>query len=1251
MVKNVFTGREKELNTLKSLLSEANNGKGKVVLIQGDPGSGKSALVKKFISDIENDKNYLISETECVDKEGINAYLPFKEILIEINAASVSENSKESKNEKITKLKSFISEAGTHWIGLIPVVGGFAQAGIETYKTYKEQYGKKEIESVKGEIDIQQSFEKEFRRLAQNKTIVIFIDDLQWTDNSSINLLFALCRSIRKNPFKILLIGTYRENDIKIGRNKISESGENTIVRHPLADILNELKNYTKEDLDSPQNKNWFHEFTVNPFTDKEIQTLVNYKFPKNKFSSDFYDKLKSITQGHPLFVVEILNNLVHKQIIFRDNQDFYNVKTIELSQLPTSINGIITERIERLDKELRKIIAYASIDGEDVTVQILEKLLKIDELDLLDQIEELSKKHGLLEETEPLRIKDKILDLYHFTHTLVHKYVYENLDASRRRALHRRLAEVLKEIYGEDLSKYKEIKQRYDLHNQIGQGLIDGITMKIVDVNHIKQTEENETNTAQTLIEVIKSELDAAKTNFEQFAIQESINHADKALAFILQSATNSEVNLLKFEVLQLKTDVLHWKGNYQKAFENAEKFLKTAFELNISEKTALAYSSLAKCLESLGNYENAIINYNNSLEINKIQNQLAYADNLNSLGYVKVRFGKYTEAVQNFETALQIFEKENVETKIGESVMNIGYSYRMYGDYDKAIKYYGKALLIFERLNIKRKISDCYNNIGLCLNWKGEYEKAITFFRKSLEIDNEINDIVNKANHLNNIGLAKENLGDFEEAIKYYMQTLEIDESLGDKVKIAISYSNIGGCYTREGNSFAKAQNYLERALNIYEELKDKVNIAYSYQNIGENYRMQNDVENAFEYFEKSLKINEEIGDIKAIVGDYINIANIYTQKGDYDKAIEYYNRTTQHFIEIGDKVNLAIIYNNLSESYRMIDDYNKSKSYIFKSIEISKNVNDKLALKRNYQILGSIYEDLNNLSDALKTYTDALKISEELNLSNDIADYHNKLGIIYEKTGDNDKAITEYETAAKLNAQFGNFESLITNYNNIASLLLDSEKPKEALKYYLKSLEVAQNYNLIILIADTYNNIGYTYYKGGDVKKAIEYYEKAVKEYSDLNDNDGLKRNYSNISLCYEDLDQLDKAIEYQRLNADVLLIVGDNELLADAYYNLGILNYKIEDNEQALEYYYDAYDLYKADENDLGIANTLFNIAIIQKFRNEYQEAIKNLNIAKSIYKKNGIETESVEKQINDINNMLNKKDDKGPRNTK
>lgn len=1248
MQKNIFIGREKELLQLKTWLSEADKGLGRVALINGYPGSGKSTLIKKFLLDFENNEKYLIADSECTDKEGINAYLPFKEILAKITAETVNEKSKLDKKQKNELLKNFIFQAGSSWVNLIPVIGNIAAAGIETFKSYREVYKNQPQQQIQGEVEIQQIFEKEFRKVADKKTLILFIDDLQWADNSSLNLLFTLCRSIRKNPFKVLLIGTFRPNDLNIGRNKISEYGQNIIVRHPLVDKINELRNYTKTDIGAINNEKWFYELEILPFSSSEVQTFIGFKFPKNTFDKSFSDKIYKLTQGHPLFVNEILQNLVERNLIFADNSGNYTAKDIDLKQLPTSINGVISERIERLDKELQKIISYASIDGTEVTVNILEKLLKIDELDLLDFLEQLNKKHGLLAELEPKKINDQLIELYNFTNTLVHKYIYESIDASRRRALHRKIAEILKETYGEAISTNEDLKKRFDLHTQIGQGLIDGITLKLNDLKQENlQNESNNLEQQNSIIDAIKTVILTAKDNFEQYAMQECIDNADKALAFILNAGNSNEVLLLNFEALKLKISAFNWKGLYQEALVYSVKLLQIAQNVNNNEYIASAFATIAKCLENTGNYEKSIEFYSKAMEINKNLNEIQYAENLNDLGSVLVRYGKYDLAINNFEIAKKVFEKNKNDEKLAESIMNIGYAYRMFGDYDKAISFYNISLTFFSKLNIKRKIADCYNNVGLCFNWKGEYKKAISFFEKSLQIDSEINDVVNKANHLSNIGLAKESLGDYQGAIEYFKKALEIDTNLNDKVKIPLSYSNIGDCFTRQGNDFDKALEFHNKALEIYKELNDEVNIAYCYQNIGEVYRLTYNTDKSFEFFNNALEIDLKIGDIKAIAYDYVNISNILMQKEEYEKSLDYLYKAIEHFEKINDRISMAVIYNNLASSYYMLKNYEKSFTYINKAIQINKSVNDKIELKRNYIILGNLYEDQEEYDQAISVFQKALKLSQELNYTIDSADIYNRIGVIYDTIENYKQAIEFYQKASELNAQTNDFESEIKNKTNIANIYIELKQYEDALNFFDQCRDIASENDMLPQLADSLIDVGFVYDLMQKNDSALNFFQIAAELYIRLKSYTNMKVAYDNMTVVYQRLGQFAKGIEFQNKIVEIYENAGLQEELADTFLFIGTLNYNLDYGDEALKYFEKSLYLYKSSDNNSGMADCYYNKGLVYKYNNDNKKALENFKLCRDFLNNLGEDTTEADEQIEQLETKLksnSKKDD-------
>jgi len=159
MEENIFIGRNDELIQLQDAYAETMAEKGKLILIEGAAGVGKTGLAREFIRRVEDDPDVICGISECNDKENLNAYAPFKDILLELNAQSGEKRGKSNKDEKLKKLKQFVSEAGTGWIGLIPLVGGFASTGIDTYKAYKNTYKSKPETDIGNENDIYRIFE------------------------------------------------------------------------------------------------------------------------------------------------------------------------------------------------------------------------------------------------------------------------------------------------------------------------------------------------------------------------------------------------------------------------------------------------------------------------------------------------------------------------------------------------------------------------------------------------------------------------------------------------------------------------------------------------------------------------------------------------------------------------------------------------------------------------------------------------------------------------------------------------------------------------------------------------------------------------------------------------------------------------------------------------------------------------------------------------------------------------------------
>ena len=614
-MEKVFIKRTKELKEIRKVYNDIEyvSKNGKLILIEGNAGIGKSALIREFLKDFESSSKVIVADTECNDKENLNPYAPFKDILIKLNAEAIDKKEEDgSSNESVTeeelmvkkkerrkKLKGFISEAGSSWIGLIPFVGGFATAGIDTYKAYKKTFENQIPDNeLKSEVDVYKIFETEFRRLAENKTLIIFIDDLQWADASSLNLLFALSKSIRADPFKIMLIATYRPDEVKIGRLKTTEHGDVVTIRHPFADKLNELRNYTKKESHISENDNWLLEIELHEFKFEELIVLINNSFPNNVFNDDFYRDIFKLTNGQPLFLIETLDLLSRDNNILKNESGRYELNEFDLKELPVSVNAVLNEKIERLDENLKKILAYASISGEKFIIQEFDKILKIDEFELFDFLEILNRKYDLLTEEDGITLNGEFLDSYRFSQTLVHRVIYDSMDKSRRRLLHKHIAATIKSIYGDQLESNPKLKSKYNQHMQIARGLIDGKTLLISKIE-AKSGQDNEIY--ETLLEAAANEIKKAEESAKQWADIETLAFAEKALAFLSQIyQKNEETEKLRFEAYYFKWHAYYKSdlGHFPKICDDLAEVADFFENLDIpssgeyQSRTAMAYT-----------------------------------------------------------------------------------------------------------------------------------------------------------------------------------------------------------------------------------------------------------------------------------------------------------------------------------------------------------------------------------------------------------------------------------------------------------------------------------------------------------------------------------------------------------------------------------------------------------------------------------------------------------------------------------
>ena len=232
MEEQVFVGRERELEELNGYLDRALAGHGQVCFVTGQAGTGKTALIHRFLehaSLVEPD--LVVAVGGCNAYAGIgDPYLPFREALTMLTSdGSTQRLAGKSTPENARRLRKVFARSVQVLVEIAPDLVGLFVPGAKLVGTVGKAIATKagwmeQLERLASrpalaaaeQSHILEQYTAFVQRLATKMPLILFLDDLQWADAASIGLLFHLARRIQAS--RVLILGAYRPNDVALGR-------------------------------------------------------------------------------------------------------------------------------------------------------------------------------------------------------------------------------------------------------------------------------------------------------------------------------------------------------------------------------------------------------------------------------------------------------------------------------------------------------------------------------------------------------------------------------------------------------------------------------------------------------------------------------------------------------------------------------------------------------------------------------------------------------------------------------------------------------------------------------------------------------------------------------------------------------------------------------------------------------------------------------------------------------------------------
>ncbi len=246
--------------------------------------------------------------------------------------------------------------------------------------------------------------------ISESTPLLIALDDLQWADSSSCELLAYLAR--RTHGYPIVIVGTCR--DMELSQD------------HPLRPLLTDLRR-----------ENAIESIPLEPLREDQIASLVAQV---TQVSEPMVQRISNRAAGNPFFAEELARTIETEPALAE------HLFSEEQNPLPDTISAVLTLRLGRLSQKCRSLLSKAAVLGSSFEFQVIsameESSANYDEDAVLELIEEALKSGMLTEEGVGTRVT------YSFWHPLLASHLYESLSAARRASQHRRAAEVFKQLY-----------------------------------------------------------------------------------------------------------------------------------------------------------------------------------------------------------------------------------------------------------------------------------------------------------------------------------------------------------------------------------------------------------------------------------------------------------------------------------------------------------------------------------------------------------------------------------------------------------------------------------------------------------------------------------------------------------------------------------------------------------------------------------------------------------------------------------
>ncbi|MCF6241222.1 MAG: tetratricopeptide repeat protein [Bacteroidales bacterium] len=277
----------------------------------------------------------------------------------------------------------------------------------------------------------------------------------------------------------------------------------------------------------------------------------------------------------------------------------------------------------------------------------------------------------------------------------------------------------------------------------------------------------------------------------------------------------------------------------------------------------------------------------------------------------------GNYSESSKNYQSALNVLNKEKYPELEGVFYGRIGISLENMFDYDNALIYFNKSLKIREKIEDTVGIINVHNFIGRLYKKLGKYDLAFECFTKALNAISDSSKLELKAFTYVNLGLIFSETGDYIYAEKYLNDALEIRKKLNNEIYVAHTYFRLADLFLKKAD-FDRAIEYSLKAMSIYDKNSIKKQLPEVYNFLGLCYLKKGKYEKANRFLSNAKQLALQNNSKYVLARNALNFGTFYALHKDYKTAIMHFKEAINRAEELQRSSLLAEANKKIAKAY---------------------------------------------------------------------------------------------------------------------------------------------------------------------------------------------------------------------------------------------------------------------------------------------------------------------------------------------